>query len=61
MAEVAVAVAKEEFGTIDRSLLFETEVLWDFGRKHELPIEMDSGESRRIGNASGCGERTWMK
>jgi hypothetical protein len=40
LAEVAAAVAKEAFGTIDRSLLFETEMLWHFRRKHELPIEM---------------------
>lgn len=46
MAGVAVAVAKEEFGTIDRPLLFETEMLWHFRRKHELPIEMYSSESR---------------
>src|SRR6266446_136644 len=45
LAEVTVAGAKEAFGTIDHSLLFETEVLWDFRRKHELPVEMYSSES----------------
>jgi hypothetical protein len=45
LSEVAVAVAKEEFGAVDRSLLFETEMLRDLCRKHELPIEMYASES----------------